>query len=335
MLKDIKSLYFTKLIFIHINERLKLKFIKYNKSLQKHLNINIKNYQHFIGNYIIYESNGIVKEYNGYDDSLIFEVKYLHFQKNGKGIEYYYNGKLKFEGEYLNGSRNGKGKEYNIIGTLIFEGEYLNGTRNGKGKEYYNDGNLRFEGEYLNNKKIFGIKYIIDDGLITKIDYNIKNNDEDILIIFECDDLNWKGKRLNIYEQSVLRSAYLNYHIRTGKKFKSYYLNNKLIYKGEYLNGKKHGKGKEYYEDNYEDNKLILIFEGEYLYDFKIEGKLYLNEKLEFEGEFLFNKKWNGKGYDENGNIIYELINGNGKVKEYSFSGKIIFEGEYLNGKKI
>ena len=30
-------------------------------------------------------------------------------------------------------------------------------------------------------------------------------------------------------------------------------------------------------------------------------------------------KKWNGKGYDENLNIIYELINGNGKIKEYSY----------------
>ena len=28
------------------------------------------------------------------------------------------------------------------------------------------------------------------------------------------------------------------------------------------------------------------------------------------------NKKWNGKGYDENGNIIYELNNRNGKIKE-------------------
>ena len=33
-------------------------------------------------------------------------------------------------------------------------------------------------------------------------------------------------------------------------------------------------------------------------------------------------KKWNGKGYDENGNVIYELINGNGKVKEYNEYGR-------------
>ena len=36
---------------------------------------------------------------------------------------------------------------------------------------------------------------------------------------------------------------------------------------------------------------------------------------------------------DENGNIIYELKNGNGKVKEYDDNGNLLFEGEYINGK--
>ena len=51
-------------------------------------------------------------------------------EKNGKGKEYYDDGKLKFEGEYLNGKRNGKGKEYDYdYGKIEFEGEYLNGER--------------------------------------------------------------------------------------------------------------------------------------------------------------------------------------------------------------
>ena len=66
-----------------------------------------------------------------------------------------------------------------------------------------------------------------------------------------------------------------------------------------------------------------------------MRGKFYINEKLEYEGEFLFDKKYNGKGYDENGNIIYELINGTGKVKEYDIYGKLIYEGNYLIGIKI
>ena len=33
-------------------------------------------------------------------------------------------------------------------------------------------------------------------------------------------------------------------------------------------------------------------------------------------------------------NTIYELKNGKGKVKEYNSDGKLLFEGEYLNGEK-
>jgi len=53
-----------------------------------------------------------------------------------------------------------------------------------------------------------------------------------------------------------------------------------------------------------------LIFEGEYLYNFKIKGKEFNEGRLEYEGEYSFDKKWNGKGYDKDGNIIYEIKNG-------------------------
>ena len=40
------------------------------------------------------------------------------------------------------------------------------------------------------------------------------------------------------------------------------------------------------------------------------------------------------KGFDQNGNIIYELVNGKGKLIEYDNFDRIIYEGEYLNGQK-
>ena len=55
---------------------------------------------------------------------------------------------------------------------------------------------------------------------------------------------------------------------------------------------------------------------------------------MEYEGEYLNNEKWNGKTYDLNGKIIYEIKNGNGRKKEYDEYGRIMFEGEYLNGRK-
>ena len=101
MLRKIRSKYITKNIFSYINEKTKLNLIKFNKKLQKELCIKIINYQILSGRYIEYETNDTIKEYNAYNDLLIYE------------------------GEFKEGKRNGKGKEYNNEGKLIYEGEYL------------------------------------------------------------------------------------------------------------------------------------------------------------------------------------------------------------------
>ena len=149
MLKNSKSIYFIKRLFTFVDEKNKLNIIKYNKNMQNILDISLINYKFFSDRYIKFEKIVKGKEYDKYNDSLVFEGEYLNGKRNGKGKEYYPNDKLKFEGEYLNGKRNGKGKEYYSDGTLKFEGEYLNGVKwNGEGKEYDYEGRLKFEGEY-------------------------------------------------------------------------------------------------------------------------------------------------------------------------------------------
>ena len=357
MLNNIKSTYFAKVIFSNINDKRQLELVKYNKNLQKKLNISITNYKIFYGKYIIYESDESdikVKEYFCYNDKLIYEGDYLKNKRHGIGIEYdNYHGKIKFIGEYLNGKKNGKCEEYYYNGNILFEGEYLNdhkwngkgydkdknivyeinegkgfikeyyslnnkvkyigeylnGERNGKGKEFDYNENLVFEGEYSNGKKWNGKGYGKNGDII----YELKNGKGFVKeYYYFSDKLYYKG-------------GYLNGE-KNGKS-KNYY-NNTIIFEGEYFNGKRNGKGKEY------DFNGNLIFEGEYLYDYKIKGKEYLKGKLEYEGDYLFNKKWNGKGYDKNRNIIYEIKNGNGKVKEYYYNGNLEFEGEYINGRR-
>ena len=53
-----------------------------------------------------------------------------------------------------------------------------------------------------------------------------------------------------------------------------------------------------------------------------------------FEGNYKMGKKWSGKGFDIKGNLIYQLNNGKGIIKEYSCVGNVIYEGEYLNGER-
>ena len=66
---------------------------------------------------------------------LKYKREYLSRKINGKGKEYYNNGKLRYEGEYLTGERNGKEKYYNYDSKLEFERDYLTRIRNGKVKE--------------------------------------------------------------------------------------------------------------------------------------------------------------------------------------------------------
>ena len=354
MLENIKADYFLIIIFSHLEENKKLEIVKYNKHIQNKLRIDLIYYKTFSQKYFIGDKNGEGKEYD-FDDNLIFEGNYLNGKRNKKGKEYYTNGKLKFDGEYLNGKRHGKGIKYgtNLFSNL-FEGEYLNGRKwNGKisdnskffDKKSRMEGGKAFTEEHQFNKnKIYIGNYL-----------NAKKNGKGkeylysgIYFIFKGEYLNgkkWNGK---IISSSGVKLC----EIKEGNRYKvdsNNIENNHLIFEGEYLEGKKCGYGKEYryykeikkLENNFHHNFItstvyFLKFEGEYLFDFKKRGKEYFrNEKLEFEGEYVLNKKWEGKGYDENGNVIYQLHNGNGKVKEYDNHGVLIFDGEYLNGKKI
>ena len=173
---------------MNIKEEKKLKILKLNKKLKTKLDIDLINYKIIKGKYILGSPNGKVKEYNCFDDKLIFEGEYLDGKRNGIGKEYE-NNKIIFEGKYLDGIRNGKGKEYFYNGKIKFEGIYFFGLKwhgkgynkkgeiiyelnlgngyiyeldlfgnmlyegfylNGKGKEYFNNKSSRFEGNYVN-----------------------------------------------------------------------------------------------------------------------------------------------------------------------------------------
>ena len=130
------------------------------------------------------------------------------------------------------------------------------------------------------------------------------------------------------YNDIICQSIFKGMSINGERKQEGVEINvdGKYNFYGKYLKGKRI-KGKEI---NKEDGKII--FEGEYINGNKYKGKGYIKERLDYEGEFLFDKKWNIKGYDENGNIIYEIKEGKGKIKEFNNEGALIFEGELLNG---
>ena len=64
MLENIKSPFIKKKIFSQIHDKVKLELIKYNKKIQKVLNIDIINYKLFRGISIILESDNKGKGYD-------------------------------------------------------------------------------------------------------------------------------------------------------------------------------------------------------------------------------------------------------------------------------
>ena len=332
MIRDIFSEFFLSKLFSNIDEGKKLKLIKYNKSLQKTLKIDLIYYKIFSGAYIIYESNGKGRIYNRFQE-IIYEGGLTKGERNGKGKEYknILKTKLIYDGEYLNGKRNGNGKEYNEE-RIIYEGGFFRGERHGKGKEYDNFGNLVFDGEYFKGKKWKG---------------KIKRYNNKVLKL-EGEYLNgklWNAKRYDSKHNII-------YELKDGKGYiKEFNYDNKLVFEGEYLNGKINGKGKEY------NSKGEITFEGEYFNGkrwsgqlkgdkFKLEkGKGYMSGYLD-HSEFEFEEEPVNGVYileftnNENIEHIYkfesEYMNGvrHGKGKEYDVFGHIIFDGEFINGKK-
>ena len=258
MLKKIKSVYFIRLIFSYVDERQKLKIIKYNKNLQKNINIKIINYMHYLGRYIIYETDGIGKEYDGYDDKLRFTGQYSNGERNGEGYEIWGDEESTFDGEFLNGKRHGKGKEYVYYGRLFYEGEYLNGEKNGKGKE---DDLVLFIGKFLNDKKWIGTGYDNNGNILYRL-----NNEK-----------NGKGKEYDECGNLIYEGEYLNG--RRNGKGKSYWESGEIRFEGEFLNDIEwNGKGYDLL------NNSVDIRNGKCL----MKEYNYFSDSLEYEGEYMY-----------------------------------------------
>ena len=322
----------------------------------------------FEGSYLNGERSGKGKEYSNIGNKLIFEGEYKNDERNGPGKEYF-NGKLIFDGQYLNDKiwngkgftfdgkvdfiiKNGKGhiKEYNENRKLIFEGEIINGLREGKGKEYFETGKIYYEGDWKKGQKNGkGIMYN---------DFGWKSYEGDFL----DDEKNGIGKEYDIQDYTFYKEGEFKNDKKNG--LIKEYSNGILRSEDEYVDDKKCGKSKEYNDSGQ------LIFEGEYFNDYKNGfGKCFRNNEEVFIGEFKDNKRWNGKGkqfrdsyvypffdnkadfigtykegkrtgkikeYKDNvliydGEIIDEVRNGNGA--EYDNWDKLLFKGEYKDGK--
>jgi len=92
---SIVSKFILKEIFSFLKKKEYFKLIIYNKKLQNKCGYNIEDYKKLSGKYIKKDKNlGKIEIYKLDTKIKIFEGEYLNREKNGKGKEYYDNGKL-------------------------------------------------------------------------------------------------------------------------------------------------------------------------------------------------------------------------------------------------
>ena len=223
-----------------------------------------------------------------------------------KTIPFFLNEKRKFQ--LIKYNKNFQNKiGINIINYRTLSGRYIIYESKNKGKEYTSFGNnLIFEGEYLHGER---------------------NGYGKGKTFYFC-SINDIAPLFNESEGNIYEGEYLNGK-RHGKGKEFRYYDGKLVFEGEYLNGNRNGKGKELNWDG------KLKYEGTYLNGKKNgEGKEYYeNGLLKYEGKYLNGFKWEGRGFNINGDVLYELKDGKGHIKDYDFTGKLVYEGENINGK--
>ena len=246
-------------------------------------------------------------------------------------MEYIWKGDFNEENK-----KNGIGKEYDFDDNIVFEGKYINDIRE-KGIEYYIFGTKKYEGDYKDGKRWNGFLY--DRSMEHK--YEIKSGNGYIKEFHENGCISFEGD--------------INNGEKTGKG-KIYDEWGHLIFEGHLENGIKNGIGKIY------DYSGHLIFEGEFKEGKEFKGNTYIynnqceiiykeefGKSINIQNEFVKNtmiksciwimeKKKNRR--EENKLTAFKNGYKDGKIykeigKEYNNDDKVIFEGEYKDGKDI
>ena len=226
----------------------------------------------------------------------------LNGLKNGKGIQYYMDGKIKIDGNFVNDKVEGDGIYYYEDGEF-YNGQWKNDLRHGKGKEYYKNGIIKYEGDFVNDKPEGSGKYIYLDGVfyIGQIINGLKNGKgkeyyKNGYIKYDGDwiDDKLEGCGTFYYEDGEKYTGQWMNNLRHGKGI-IYYKNGNIKYDGYFANDKFEGHGKYVYEDG-------ECYIGQWVNNLR-HGKgieYYKNGKIKYEGGWV-----NGK-LEGNGKYIYE-----------------------------
>ena len=152
---------------------------------------------------------------------------------------------------------------------------------------------------------------------------------------------------VNNIKSSLILKTIFNF-MNESSKLKIVLYNKKIqnILKIDFIDYKRHSGKKIIFDENgigseYDCSSGQLIFKGKYFFKEKRKiGLEFKDDKISFTGEIRNGKKWEGEGseYDSYGRLIYDgqylsgKRDGIGKIIEYNEFDNKVFECESLNG---
>lgn len=286
----------------------------------------------------------------------ILEENFVDDIKQGLSVTFYPNGKIKKTVNFNNGFEDGISREYSQDGTIIALIEYRrgfivdreninrvdkNGLKQGRWKYFYEDGKLKVEGIYRDDKKNGYFKEYDEKGMlidIAKYVNDIRQEETPELVKLDVKTdyyLSGKPKTVVSYKGEVPEGIRRDYDT-AGQVIASYIYNNGKIV-GEGIiddEGVKDGIWKEYFEEGQ------LRAEGLYDKGKRIGKWRFYHQNNSIEQEGNYNNEGNPEGawkwYFANGKVLREesFRNGlnDGLYTEYDSIGKVIVQGEYVDG---
>ena len=257
---------------------------------------------------------------NGKDIKII--QKYKNGKKHGKSKYFYKNGHLAHLESYKNGKKHGKWKEFYKNGRLEVVYNYKNDKKHGRYKRYFENGAIKSKGKYRNGKKIGKhISYMKYKGkYVTSIIYKYQGDVEKRTIFYPDSKNKYEYKETK--KEDLIRSTAFNHNGKISHDYQKdtnsdkpgtvtyYYKNGKASLIGHYRLGNRNGVVKRYH-----DNGQLY------------KSQVWENKKL-LTIESCFDA--NGKPLDYG-----DFKQGNGEVREYDSSGKLINILNYKDGKPI
>ncbi|MEZ4720883.1 MAG: hypothetical protein R2813_03280 [Flavobacteriales bacterium] len=306
--------------------------------------------------------NGITNSYSK-EGFIEASFPYEDDVKQGIAFTYYTNGGVHSEIPFEKGAENGVAYEFNPQGDIVAIRVYKNGIltrqesinrlneegeKEGVWKEFYDDRTVKSEGKYRSGERDGYWKEYTKKGELmetTKFDKGEMIKDAE-----ELSNLDVK----EIYYQEGEEEGKLKFRgtFREGKKHGTHiwftttgeidstkvYKNDVLVAKGDMdRGGLKQGEWKEYF---YPEGGLKA--EGSYKNGYKYGSWTYYFKNKEIEQRGKYDEKGRPDGqwkwYYENGKLEREEVYKNGRENglsiEYSDSGTVMTQGEYIDGKE-